>query len=670
MKRTALLTTLCILAILMHASCYAADNISVYPLPGIFLSPKVSDDQLLKNAISSDGTGTDRNYARDLFVSIFKEKFNNVASDITDKNKYSTLVAYIYISRVSQYSIEKSDQLVDFYLPMTMSIYFVNMMTGESVYSYSYTYYTKYDTTKASLTNPTTKNEVVARLYRETLGDLLKKVVDEAKQNFNPFAVNVSVKKEWNGLYVLDKGNRDGIAKDDLVMDQFSNQLSIIYASMNYSVGQSLLGEPKSGSIYTKLSNQSLDEIKKPKIMLFTTIGMANIASLPDNTIYQFFLSSLGKQAAFSLIAIDKGFYDTQRAALDTTNLRHEVTQQREPPDYFMKLYFYGPFYKKSPSNKPYVSYDNYYIKACTDIMEQGGRIVYSKCVNDEITDEVYGTVRFANEAREEIIVKNSIVKLANEISTGIRFKQISIDVAENTKEYVKLNDLSNVLSPSENLIVFHKIGPIDGISGDISVPTWELSVSEKDGNVATAGKVLPFSSGMDDPTVKDKVLKSIVDTNGTNSRKILKLCEGVSDPVTGTSFDGDFKKVARYLIEANISYPIYAQLKDVDSDISKLYNGVYGFKRPILFKDAKTDYCIMPVCKIAKISEDNGTAKYTIAAGVKVYQESNVVAKKAFQSDSSISCPSEYENECLSAEFDKIVSGLISDSAKKIEIP
>ncbi len=69
---------------------------------------------------------------------------------LDNKNKYNTFVVWIDIQRVSQYKIDKSQKLIDYYLPLTMSINFANMVTGEILYSYSYTYYARYETIKQS----------------------------------------------------------------------------------------------------------------------------------------------------------------------------------------------------------------------------------------------------------------------------------------------------------------------------------------------------------------------------------------------------------------------------------------------------------------------------------------------------------------------------------------
>ena len=73
----------------------------------------------------------------------------------------------------------------------------------------------------------------VVEFYRETYRDLMKKVIDQAKQNFAPFSISATVKRVWNDDYILDKGTDAGVVKGDVLVDQRKNQLSVVYSSRN-----------------------------------------------------------------------------------------------------------------------------------------------------------------------------------------------------------------------------------------------------------------------------------------------------------------------------------------------------------------------------------------------------------------------------------------------------
>lgn len=650
---------------------FAQDSFQVYPLQGIFPSDKASENKPFLKSLSSDGSGNDRVFGSNLFIDSFRNAIPNLAKNIDDKNKYSTFVAYLQIPRVSQYRINKSPKLVDLYLPVTMSINFSNMVTGESLYSYSYTYYSKYETTSESNKNAQETEKTIVGLYRSAFKDLLNKIMSNVKENFHPFSIQAKIKKIWNDNYVLDRGNEKGIVKGDVIVDQHGNQLSVVHASSKYSVAQKVLGDPRADSAFSKFSNESIDELKKPKVMLLSGMGKKEITSVPESVIYQFFLNALGKKASFSLISINKGFYDVRTALIETTNLKQEVTQNRELPDYFLRFYFYGPFYTNAPSNKPYVTYDNYTIMACGDFLDRSGRVLYSKCVDERITDEVFSDIRYSNEARVEVILKNSIIKLANDFIENVKFKQIELPLTKVEKTQISIEDPYNVLMPGSNLTVFHKVGKVEGVEDEVYIPTWELSVTMKNGKLALANKTLPLSSKVPEPSAGDKIFINSMITHNADNVKALKLCKKNLEN-NGDYILDEFKVLSFYAIAGSIKFPFY-ETGDLREQIEMLDNGGYGFKRKITIQEMNTEYCIEPVYKISKqttvVNNSINTHKITIVGGVKVHDKDGILWKKGLQQDVSISSPKNYEKELLDFELSKYILNLLSETAKKVEI-
>jgi len=664
-----LLLVAVILSNLLGFNASAQDSFQIYPLPAVFLSDKTSENKLFLKSLSSDTAGNDRTWGINLFMENFRNAMPNLAKNIDDKNKYSTFVAYVQVPRVSQYRIDKSPKLVDLYLPVTMSLNFANMVTGESLFSYSYTYYSKYETTRDSDRNSQETEKTVVGLYRDTYKDLLQRVTSNAKQNFHPFSIEAKIKKTWNDNYVLDKGNEKGIVKGDIVVDQYGNQLSVVHASSKYSVAQKLLGDPKGDSLFSKFSNESIDELKKPKVMLLS--GIKQTTSVPEDVIYQLFLNALGKKASFSLVSINKGFYKVQEAVISKTNLKQEVTQNRELPDYFLKLYFFGPFYANLPSNKPYVSFDNYTIMACGDFLDRSGRVLYGKCVDEKITDEVFSDVRYSNEAREEVIVKNSIIKLADDFIDNVRFKQVELPLTKVEKNQVSIEDHYNALMPGSNLTVFHKIGKVEGIGEEVYIPTWELNVVMKNDKLVLASQTLPRSSKVPEPSAGDKILINTMLAHNAENVKSLRLCKKNAEN-NGDYTLGDFRMLSSYAIAGSIKFPFY-ETEDLKQQIEMLNQGGYGFKTKIKIEEINSDYCIEPVYKVSKQTTVGSNSininKITIIGGLKVYDKTNLIWKKGLQQDVQISCPKNYEKPSLDFELSRYISDLLSEVAKKVEV-
>jgi hypothetical protein len=651
----------------------AEDGLSIYAVPGIFYSGKSQEaDSLFAKALSLDGLGGNQGYAINLFLQEMNKNFPNLSAQIDNKNKYRVFVAHLQVPRVSLYKVNKPAQLVDIYLPVTMSINFTNMTTGEMLFSYSYTYYSKYETHQDTLADANHYQKTIIDLYRETYKDLLTKIISHAKDNFHPFTINAKVRKEWGGLYVLDKGHQGGIAKGDVLIDQYGNQLSIIDATNLYSVGQDILGNPQTDSLYLKFSNQSLDEIKKPKVLLTANLGNNYANSVPDNIIYQLFLNALGKKATFSLVSVDKSFFEVQRAVVELTNLNQETTQQRELPDYFLRLYLFGPFYAKQPCNKSYMSYDNYKLKLCGDILDRNGRVLYGNCVDEEITDEVYGDARYSNEAREEVIIKNALIKLADDIIANVKFKSIDLTINSANKKLFFVNDPLELIVPGSPLKIFHSIGKVPGVEESVLIPTWEANAIDRDGENILAQTIMPVSNKVPEITKGDKIVVNLIDKKSVGGMKSLSLCEvpraELSEPVSAD----DFKHLSYYAIQQTIKFPFY-DVAGIAKIIDDLNSGEYGFKKRMDFYQMKSDFCIESICKAKKQQETNEEAfvsyKYSLVSGLKIYKDTEVTWKKGVQQTVNVCCPKTFEQSFLKVDLSNRAYELIKDISNKIEI-
>ncbi len=651
-----------------------AQEVSVYPVHDVFVAPTANT--AFRAALSKDGSDKgDRIAGTQAFLDEFTLNFPHVAQTIDNGNKYSTLAAYIRIPRASLYVVPKTDQLLDMYLPITMNLTFANMVTGESLYSYTYTYYGRYVTTKAEADSGGQK---IVDIYRENYQDLLKKVIAQAKKDFVPFSISAIVKKEWAGDYVLDKGSDAGVAKGDVLVDQHKGQISVVYASRKYCVAQKLLGDPQKDSVFSKFSNQSIDELKKPKVMLLKNKnGEAFIASgsVPDDVVYQLFVDALGKKSAFSLVSVDPHFYESQRSVIEQTGLTQEVTQARELPDYFLKLSSFGPFYVKSPTNKSYASVDTYTVIVCANLLDGTGRALYGACVDDKITDEVYGAIRFPNESREEVIIKNAVIKLADELTKNVKFKAIAdqLPVVKTGGDSITVEDKQGVLVIGQVVTVFRKLGRISGIDEDVHVPIWQASIGTKNDGSAVASKVLDLLPKASAPEKGDEVFVDSFAVTASDSAKTVDMCPG------GPAMEGDYglagaERLFPFLVSQQMKYPFY-DTKNFFEAVD-LYNNDagFGFKRKMRPSENKGTYCVEPVVRITTTGEtsNNGftTFKLTLIQGLRVYRGNDVVWKKGFQQDVSISAPNGYKKETLDFDLMRRITGFMpGEIVKKMEL-
>lgn len=656
-----ILSSFCLFLIAHVESIAAVQGVEIYPLPAVFISDQALLQSDFARAISSDGLGTDRAYAIGRFGEVFRKYFKGVASTIDSQNKYRTFVAFLQIPRVSKYAVKKSDQLQDLYIPMTMTLGFANMVTGEILFTYTYTHYAKYGTTTA--TGVPQEQESI-ELYRETFDGLLEQVVASARANFNPVAIETTLRHVWKGLYVLDKGTRAGVVKGDTLGDGQGQVLSIVHAEEEFAIGLQLLGEPKEGVSFLKYTNDDIADIKKPKIMLLrnSEVGGENTSIDRNAMIYQIFINALGKKATFSLLSMDKSFYEVQNAVVETTKLENKVTQQRELPDYFLSIYIHGPFLKSLPTNKPDVVIDEYTVRACGDFLDTGGRVVYGKCVEEVISDQVVAGIRFPRTAREEVVIKNSLLKLADDFIQNVKFASYTLPViASDETTGVSIEDKAGALSSGLVVTSYHSIGKVSGINGEVRLPIETLQVYDVTQSRSLAIGVMKFNERVPASTAGDVVLLEAIHGGESVTQKKVTLCS----PSGNQGFEDKVGRLFYYAVSEGITYPFY-EINALRNTLPSLSE--YGFKNWPGDLNDKAEYCIEPVIRVDS-QNDAEMVKVSIVTGIKLHQGNDVVWKKGMQQEWSFALPQGSDPQYVDSEVCRVMYPLVREMAKKIEI-
>jgi hypothetical protein len=535
------------------------------------------------------------------------------------------------------------------------------MVTGEVLFAHTYTHYAKYGTTVAA---GDAQAQEVVRMYRETFDDLLEQVVASAHANFNPREIEATVRDDWKGLYVLDKGTRAGVVKGDTLADGQGQALSIVHAEEEFAIGQPILGEPREGSTFSKYANEDIAEIKKPKIMLLKNPAVGGGDAVPgrEALIYQLFANALGKKATFSLLSLDKSFYDVQRAVVEATKLEHKVTQQRELPDYFLSLYIHGPFFKSLPTNKPDVVVDEYTVRACGDFFDAGGQVVYGKCVEEVISDQIVAGIRFPRSAREEVAIKNSLLKLADDFIQNVKFTSIALPVVASDKEAgVSIEDKAGTLSSGLVVTSYHSIGKVSGVKGEVRLPTETLQVYDVTKAQPLALSVMKLNEKVPASTAGDAVLLEAMSGGEGGAKKKVTLCS----PSGNQGFDEEVRRLFYYAVSEGIPYPFY-EMSALRNTLPSLPE--YGFKAWRGELNDNADYCIEPVIRVDS-NKDGQMVKCSLVTGIKLYQGKEVVWKKGMQQEWSFALPPGSDSKYIDSEVCRVMYPLVTDISKKIEI-
>jgi len=631
------------------------NDIVVYPVPAVFISKEVQDN----NKLFSDVYQQNRADFIKQYIDIFSSNYQNTTNELSEKNKYKTFAAYINIPRVSENPYRRGGVL-DIYLPMTMSINFVNMATSEVLFSYPLTEYSGFSTSLENAQNINYINGQISKTYIDNYKQLLNDIVVKSSENFKPFVIEAKVKDSYRSLYVLDKGTTTGIAKGDLLVDGNDNQLSVIYSTLDYSVAKTLIGKPAINSVFNKFANSTITQLKKPKVLFINDLG--------SEKYYNIFSTELGSNADFSLMTVDATFNKmiNDLASLNMT-FSSENAQNREVPDYFLKLYLTEPVYTRFPSNKDFYNTDKYSMLACGVIFDKSGRVVFSKCVDDEITDSVVSDIKFSQDERFEVLTKNTLNKLALAFQNEVKFKNLELNIAKTDGEYIFIKDKGGILNIGNTVSIFKKVKTEKG-GAEILIPTWEYKVISIDGENIECKPMYTVIDGLNFPSKSDKVLLTAITKTDNHANMFKFLPDGMELKENQVKLN-DFKDLAFASLSSGMKSPISFDNVAMAEQIKELNEG-YGFKKKIDTPINSSNLTIKPVYKIELIetTTDNNLLrqKYKLTVGIISSKGSEILQKKGLIQELEISVPSSKNSNTIQYELQKTICSLLQQLSKE----
>jgi hypothetical protein len=119
----------------------AAQQVQAAPSVGLYVVPGIFFDDAARAVAQSSGTSSkiDPGFRSSLdigqTVALLQQRaqahFPELETTIDSKNRLRTLALSVQVTRVSRYQIDKTDGTTDIYLPITLSVYFSNPVTGE-----------------------------------------------------------------------------------------------------------------------------------------------------------------------------------------------------------------------------------------------------------------------------------------------------------------------------------------------------------------------------------------------------------------------------------------------------------------------------------------------------------------------------------------------------------
>ena len=635
---------------------FAADSsIKTYPVQGIFVSNQNENKKITFDKKDED-TSFEINFMSDEFKSLIKDRqrnffipefistylanFPDTTSELTDKNKYKTIVSYISIPRASKYIVKKPNGN-EIFLPLTTSLTFVNVLTGETIYSTSHTIYNKL---------LEDNYEQITEKYMSAYKDSLANVIEKSKTNFHPFEIPVKVIDIYKNLYILDKGSEVGIAEDDLLFDSNENQLSIIYSTLNYSIAKPVLGNDiKVNSVFAKQSNNGgINQIKKPKVLLINDMG--------NSSIYDLLITNLGDNSKINLLATNPTFNEMRKTVVDiNNNFKSTNIVPKNLPDYFLLFNFTPPVKTAFKQNQSGLDSIYYQMLGCGTMFDKTGKVVFAKCADDKteprFSNQDYGT----SEADiTGILFKNLIAKISQQINAQIEFREYEFKIKQIENNEIVIEDKSEILSEGDVVTIFksHKAN-----GNEYLIPEFKYNVITVSKGLATCSLDYPYNDNIEKPSKSDVAKSSmIVSAGGSNFYKVDTSNMKLSDSnVTIKHLD----KFITPIIGTSFKKPLSLDNTTIEDKMNAV-NGTLMFRDKLNISKSASDSKVIPyysaVLKKHKVKGYTKIDTYKLTVGIKISEKGKIVADKSVNQDITITLPLKNDEPTLQIELIKVI--------------
>ena len=635
---------------------FAADSsIKTYPVQGIFVSNQNENKKITFDKKDED-TSFEINFMSDEFKDLIKDRqrdffipefiktylanFPDTTSELTDKNKYKTIVSYISIPRASKYIVKKPNGN-EIFLPLTTSLTFVNVLTGETIYSTSHTIYNKL---------LEDNYEQITEKYMSAYKDSLANVIEKSKTNFHPFEIPVKVIDIYKNLYILDKGSEVGIAEDDLLFDSNENQLSIIYSTLNYSIAKPVLGNDiKVNSVFAKQSNNGgINQIKKPKVLLINDMG--------NSSIYDLLITNLGDNSKINLLATNPTFNEMRKTVVDiNNNFKSTNIVPKNLPDYFLLFNFTPPVKTAFKQNQSGLDSIYYQMLGCGTMFDKTGKVVFAKCADDKteprFSNQDYGT----SEADiAGILFKNLIAKISQQINAQIEFREYEFKIKQIENNEIVIEDKSEILSEGDVVTIFksHKAN-----SNEYLIPEFKYNVITVSKGLATCSLDYPYNDNIEKPSKSDVAKSSmIVSAGGSNFYKVDTSNMKLSDSnVTIKHLD----KFITPIIGTSFKKPLSLDNTTIEDKMNAV-NGTLMFRDKLNISKSASDSKVIPyysaVLKKHKVKGYTKIDTYKLTVGIKISEKGKIVADKSVNQDITITLPLKNDEPTLQIELIKVI--------------
>lgn len=614
----------------------AAVDVSVYPIKGVFIN-EVNDKA--QTAISAEFVKYLNDRTKSELASLMKLKldsaFESRVAQLNAHNASSNYVVSFHITRASLYKTPKADGNYEIRTPITASIFFTNVLTGEILFTVTSTFST---VANVVLSEGLLSETELYTLYTNSLKGLISDLVNKAKSEFQPKAIEVRVDKIENGLIYLSGGFRNGIQTGDNLDDENSNLIRVIYSGENYSLAQAVIApDVKASQVFRKFILSKIDGKPRPRV----SVMMENAPSgFGVDYLTELFGEELGSKAPVSMVLINKGFSTLVKTVIQQAELSSKLVGQRDTPDLLIKLSVPEPIVTELQTNLKFKTKREFESNVFAEVVDSSGRVLLSTSNSEKQSIDITSGLDMDPNSRKEIVLKNALIGLAEKLSKQIESKieRLKIDSVTNGDLIVSTGGKSYPLrqsgyllkkASSSNLLIPNSEGYIDAINNDRTL---------------RVAKLLPFVKGATEPSIGDffemQLVGAVPRTSNTFS-----MCQ---DVVKLGTIDHPYYsiQVQDYLAKNMPGVFFDPSVKKLADDFISPFT---GFSKKMDWKIITPEFCIEPVHRIDFVEmscTDFCQSSINLRFTLRVKKDGEIVSKHGLEKKMKSSGYVQGENE------------------------
>lgn len=532
-----------------------------------------------------------------------------------------TVIASLQVSRIDLWQVEKP-ATIDVYVPITLSLFLTNAMTGEVLFVQNHNVIVQGTLTKAKV-----MDEVRVQLPGQ-LTAAVDALVANGAGRFKPSPVAGKIRDRVGDRFVFDVGRKGGIREGDTL----GVDARVVFSDASYSIVEPMLGKLSVGQALSRQVAQPVEMLEKPSALVVVAAYPEEASAGYINAVFE---DALGQGAGLAVTPVNPSFTALRAYALGEARLDSRSQDQRTIPDYFVRVSVAALDPLDIRTNVGGTRRRVFGASAFVEVIDHNGRVVYATQAADRIIDDVVEGMSLSPEQRRDTAIKNALTKAAGQLSSGFRPSRLRLD-ARAAGEDVEIADAGGALGIGAHAVLLRNSGGAAGIQGPVWTPVGEVEVTS-----VAAQTVNARMSGVADAHVRpgDQVA---FDSGApkSESRQRYGVCTGTDGAIIisqrGKVEQPLYQLIAENSFAAGFKGPVY--LQGFDRELRPLLGQFGGAESLGALKARAPDVCFVPVLQVdpqADKAASSGfvTPVYSVAMGFTLHRANQRLGGSGLQS-------------------------------------